>query len=214
MKRPLAWALAAGVAAFAGATPAWAQLGPTGSPAGMSPLINPQASDRQKAPVKQPDALPGASSNSERVTPQAADHPVAQMEPTDALFDAINRGDMGSARDAINRGADLSARNVLGMTPMELSVDLNRNDITFLLLSMRGSDSNPVTATAQKGKSPFGKATKEAQVQRHPAAPAKSAARVAPPPAPQYPKLFAGNGGTPNPNAGFLGFDSGRSEAQ
>ena len=46
------------------------------------------------------------------------------MEPNDALFDAINRGDIAAARDAISRGADLGARNILGMTPMELSVDL------------------------------------------------------------------------------------------
>jgi hypothetical protein len=59
------------------------------------------------------------------------------MEPTDALFDAINRGDIGTARDAISRGADLHGHNVLGMTPLELSVDLGRNDISFMLLSMR-----------------------------------------------------------------------------
>ena len=64
----------------------------------------------------------------------------AEMEPNDELFDAINRGDIAAARDAISRGADLSGRNVLGMTPMELSVDLGRNDISFLLLSMRGGD--------------------------------------------------------------------------
>ena len=63
------------------------------------------------------------------------------MAPTAALFDAINRGDIIAARDALNRGADLNAQNVLGMTPIDLSVDLGRNDITFLLLSMRsGSD--------------------------------------------------------------------------
>ena len=60
------------------------------------------------------------------------------MEPTEALFDAINRGDIGTARDAISRGADLHGHNVLGMTPLELSVDLGRNDISFMLLSMRG----------------------------------------------------------------------------
>ena len=62
------------------------------------------------------------------------------MEPTEALFDAINRGDIAAARDAISRGAELNGHNILGMTPMELSVDLGRNDISFLLLSMRGTD--------------------------------------------------------------------------
>ena len=62
------------------------------------------------------------------------------MEPNEALFDAINRGDIGAARDAISRGADLQGHNILGMTPLELSVDLGRNDISFLLLSMRAGD--------------------------------------------------------------------------
>ena len=30
------------------------------------------------------------------------------LQPTDALFDAINRGDIAAARDALNRGADLN----------------------------------------------------------------------------------------------------------
>ena len=59
------------------------------------------------------------------------------MSPNDALFDAINRGDIAAARDALSRGAELDAHNLLGMTPMELSVDLGRNDISFLLLSYR-----------------------------------------------------------------------------
>ena len=62
------------------------------------------------------------------------------MQPTDALFDAINRGDIATARDAISRGADLQGQNILGMTPLELSIDLGRNDISFLLLSMRAAD--------------------------------------------------------------------------
>ena len=61
------------------------------------------------------------------------------MSPNDMLFDAINRGDAGDAREALARGADLGAHNVLGMTPVDLSVDLSRNDITFLLLSLRGA---------------------------------------------------------------------------
>ena len=65
------------------------------------------------------------------------------MEPTDALFDAINRGDIAAARDAVSRGADLGGRNLLGMTPLDLSIDLARKDITFMLLSMRGGDSAP-----------------------------------------------------------------------
>ena len=39
-----------------------------------------------------------------------------------------------------NRGADFDATNVLGLTPIDLSVDLGRNDITMFLLSLRGAD--------------------------------------------------------------------------
>ena len=134
------------------------------------------------------------------------------MQPTDALFDAINRGDIAAARDALNRGADLNGVNILGMTPMELSVDLGRNDISFLLLSMRGEDSNrgssagretppsaPPGKTVHAGKS-GGKAASGKAVRVANGAVA-SKPRVTP-------KLFANDGGTPLPSAGFLGFDS------
>jgi hypothetical protein len=127
------------------------------------------------------------------------------MSPNDALFDAINRGDIAAARDAINRGAELDARNILGMTPMELSVDLGRNDISFLLLSLRPEDnrSASTSAAAQQG-SVVGK---QPPVKRA-SAPVK-AARSTPvrPREPAAPRLFANDGGTPNPSAGFLGFD-------
>ena len=91
-----------------------------------------------------PPALPGSHAQPTAVVP--ADKVVADMDPSSALFDAINRGDSVAARDAINRGANLDGRNVLGLTPIELSVDLNRNDISFLLLSMRGAAGTPVVA--------------------------------------------------------------------
>ena len=87
------------------------------------------------AKIPPPPALPGAASTG---SPAPANHAPVDMEPTDALFDAINRGDIATARDAISRGADLHGQNILGMTPLELSIDLGRNDISFLLLSMRG----------------------------------------------------------------------------
>lgn len=156
-----------------------------------------------KAPPKvaPPPALPGAEAHGNGAAP--ASRAPSDMEPNDALFDAINRGDLEGARDAINRGADLNARNVLGMTPMELSVDLGRNDISFLLLSMRDNGGTPPrTAVAAETKKPPTKSAKPSPV-----------AKVATVPQPvptQAPKLFAGDGGTPIPNAGFLGFDSAR----
>ena len=169
-------------------------------------LPQPPAAPQQKTAPS--PALPGAASNTGAAAP-AARSPT-DMEPTDALFDAINRGDMAGARDAINRGADLNGHNILGMTPMELSVDLGRNDISFLLLSLRPSDDGrsrpPPVATATA-------------VRPAPARPQKQEARRSQPPATvqvavpaqaQTARLFSGDGGTPIPNAGFLGFDSGR----
>ncbi len=135
------------------------------------------------------------------------------MDPTDALFDAINRGDIAAARDAVTRGADLGGHNLLGMTPIQLSVDLARNDITFLLLSNGGGQS----AAAERGPPGGGKtaaqllsasAVSGKPVNRKAARPAQTVRATGPAPQ-QMPRLFAGNGGTPIPTAGFLGFDPG-----
>ena len=104
------------------------------------------------AKIPPPPALPGAASTG---SPAPANHAPVDMQPTDALFDAINRGDIATARDAISRGAELQGQNILGMTPLELSIDLGRNDISFLLLSMRAADDGrsrqaPPTRTTAK----------------------------------------------------------------
>jgi hypothetical protein len=135
------------------------------------------------------------------------------MPPTDALFDAINRGDIAAAKDALSRGADLNGHNILGMTPLELSVDLSRNDITFLLLSMQDA-ARPVTSPTQAG------AAASHGAPAKPAAPAKLAAerpkavrvsatqpRPHTPPASGEERAYAvTDPGTPNPQVGFLGF--------
>lgn len=84
-----------------------------------------------------PPALPGAVASDEAAP---SSHAPLDMNPTTALFDAINRGDLTAAKDALSRGADLEGSNVLGEKPIEMAIDLNRNDITFLLLSMRNND--------------------------------------------------------------------------
>ncbi len=186
----------------------WAQLGgPALSGNGIGPVNNPAGEQQQAkgaAPARPlPPALPGAKSNPDLVAP--ATRLPTDMNPTEALFDAINRGDIGAARDAINRGADLDGQNVLGMTPMELSIDLSRNDISFLLLSMRGADTGsrqPPQQTAAKGKG---------QKPAHDVFAATKAApvpKVTAPPPPRVARLFSGDGGTPVPQAGFLVFDS------
>lgn len=166
-----------------------------------------QAGAAEKPALPAPAAVPGAKARDQAAP---ATRMASDMQPTEALFDAINRGDIAAARDSLNRGADLGGVNILGMTPMELSVDLGRNDISFLLLSMRGEDSGrgaravgrdttQAVASAKPGQPP-----KAVAVVKH-GAPANAAVAAKPV---ATPRLFANDGGRPQPNAGFLGFDS------
>ncbi len=151
----------------------------------------------------QPAALPGASSKQDQAAP--ASRPASEMSPNEALFDAINRGDIADARDAIGRGADLGARNILGLTPIDLSVDLSRNDITFLLLSLRGapgSGSGAKTVAANSAKPRPAAGT-------HRTATTLFAARTpaaVPDPSPKRQLVVSSDPGTPAPQVGFLGF--------
>ncbi len=168
-------------------------------------------SDRVNAPVTNgtptiknavpapPPALPGATLNRDRAAP--ANRTELDLPPTDALFDAITRGDMASARDALNRGADLNARDVLGLTPVDLSIDLARNDITFLLLSLRSSQPSatgpaPKAVAARSGPPPK-VATLQQTVTR-------TVPRALVAAAPERPAV--GDPGKPDPAVGFLGF--------
>jgi len=182
---------------------AWAQLGMPGAPPGSGNIATGrnQQSAPEKPPIPAPDAIPGSKP---REPAAPATRAAGDMQPTDALFDAINRGDIAAARDALNRGADLNGVNILGMTPMELSVDLGRNDISFLLLSMRGEDAGRGSRVDARDTTPAAKPKKGTEVARR-GAPAKPVPVAAKPVA--TPKLFANDGGAPVPNAGFLGFD-------
>lgn len=115
---------------------AHAQGVPGSSPAGMS---GPNIQPRGPEPDIAPPALPGAGD-----TPGIATAPkIAKAvtgDPTAALFDAINHDDYNAAQDALSRGADLNAQNPLGETPLDLSIDLNHNNITFMILSARNED--------------------------------------------------------------------------
>lgn len=129
--------------------------------------------------------------------------PALDMSPTEALFDAINRGDLAAARDAINRGADLNGKDVLGESPLELSVDLGRNDISFLLLSMRrviGTDQPQNVALGAGPPAPPQRGRRHQHQLR--AAELETSSAAAP---------VSLGGGTPVPAAGFLGFDFGHS---
>lgn len=203
----LAGALALGLLA----SPAKAQqnnitggiLGPGSSTAGAGDSIGSQQNG--KPAPRRPSALPGT--RTEKTEPAPAEHLASDMAPNAALFDGINRGDMAYVKDAISRGAELNARNILGLTPLDLSVDLGRTDITFLLLSLRGAEGGEYNGPSSPGSGKGGKALLQAAAKAEPK-PAKAArvAREAVPAAPAKPKLFADDGGAPIPNAGFLGF--------
>lgn len=158
--------------------------------------------------------LPGARTREDMVAP--ADRPAMQMRPTEALFDAINRGDIAATRDAIGRGAELNGRNILGFTPLETAVDLGRKDIVFLLLSLRGMDDRPNAAPpgVRPGSASAAFRALEQQqpaprqdARRQPTGPRPAAEQAAPMPASaRTPSQYAGDGGSPSPDAGFLGF--------
>jgi hypothetical protein len=191
-----------------GASASWAQLGGpglSGNGVGPAPDIAGQQAPKEAPKRALPPALPGAKSDPSLVAP--ATKQASDMNPNDALFDSINRGDLAAARDAVNRGADLGAHNVLGMTPMDLAIDLSRNDILFMLLSERGADTSGRGAPLppSKGAKALLAAQKQPVVER---TRVTASVKVAAPSQPRVAKLFSGDGGTPVPQSGFLGFDS------
>jgi len=137
-----------------------------------------------------PAALPGAESAEED-----AGHANKDLNPTAALFDAINRGSLNAAKESLNRGADMGARNVLGQKPIDLAIDLNRNDIIFLLLSMRTyNDTGDTRLASETDSADEGHASIKGQAVRE----VSSRKTVTP----------HISGGVPRPDVGFLGFDT------
>ncbi len=172
-----------------------------------APNIGGQSLPQQAGPARPPPmGLPGAQP---KAAPAPATTPPITMNPTDELFDAINRGDLAAAQDAVARGADLNGHNVLGMTPVQLSVDLGRNDITFLLLSAGGGEAAPSSASAAGLLHAGGKGVGGGKVARNAERRSSKLVRATAPSPVQTPRLFAGDGGAPIPSAGFLGFDPG-----
>jgi hypothetical protein len=165
----------------------------------------PEVQPKAPTPDFAPPAIPGAG-----IAPGIATAPKVakadQGDPTTELFTAINANDYTSAQDAISRGADLTAQNKLGETPLDLSIALNQNSITFLLLGARNEDGPPVPAAAEAAT-----ATTHHHVYGYGhATPASLDAPPAPTPAPRAyaPAAMGNNQGTPNASAGFLGFGS------
>ena len=200
---------------FAVLLPTASALAQSANPAQLqNPGMKQGAANRgsgQGAREQAPPALPGSRAEPTAVVPPSKT--AADMPPTEALFDAVNRGDLASAKDAIGRGADINGTNVLGLTPLELAVDLGRNEISFLLLSLRGgagysTASGP--ARPAPAPKPPSRAERLAAERAERATRTRQSAAEPVASAPQTVRLFSGNGGAPAPQAGFLGFDSGR----
>lgn len=173
------------------------------------PIVSGSGKGAEPKPA-QPPGLPGAALGQDRIAP-ADKSATSDMQPTDALFDAINRGDIVSARDALSRGADFNAKNVLGLTPLDQSIDLGRNDITFLLLSLRGSSPAPERSAvtpvkAGKGDTRQPPVRAETTAAKKPTPAPRPVAQQAPPRPVAQATSRPGDSGTPNPQTGFLGF--------
>jgi hypothetical protein len=189
-----------------------------GQPLGPSPALAQFAGPAPEAPAsaasRPPPALPGLAAR--RAPQPIPGDPNANLSPTAALFDAINRGDLPAARDAVSRGASLEERNVLGLTAIDAAVDQGRNEIMFFLLSARGAtrpQQTPDSALSPAQRAARNRAAAaEAERSARAAAAALGGGRGAPRgPAPvTRPRLFANDGGAPRPEMGFLGFDAGR----
>jgi ankyrin repeat protein len=147
-----------------------------------------------RTPDIAPPALPGANTLAPVATGPVVQKP-AQGDPTAALFAAIVKGDDGAAQTAVGRGANLNAQNQFGETPLDLAIALNRTGITFLLLQTRNE-----LAAQTGGPEPMG-----APWTLNSPSPATQKAAT-PVMAPQPRVSLPTDGGTPNPNAGFLGF--------
>lgn len=192
----------AGAFALAGlSVPAYAQMGGAGlnpgSPIGGVPHLH-RPNDGDQPP---PPGLPGASELNSTSSSQVQ---IENEDPTKVLFSAINHDDYTEARAAISRGADLGAHNALGETPLEMSIALNHNNITFMLLSMRGADSGnmpqPVPAPAPAmiaANNVRAHQVRPYRVRQAPARPVQTPVSQA---------SVSQDPGVPNPSAGFLGF--------
>lgn len=119
-------------------------------------------------------------------------------EPTLLLFTAINEGNVPYVRDAINRGADLEGHNILGQTPLDMAIDLNRNPITFLLLSLRSNKNRTLVATPAAPQEKPTAPTENMNVSEK----AQLLQNL-----PLMPVEYDTAGTTQNPSHGFLGFD-------
>lgn len=191
----LAFSLALGIALGVMTLPAYAQLSAQGmGGAGGGPKAQPE----DQAPDIAPSGLPGLSSATQAPATGPQLQRPASGNPTQNLFAAINGNNYAAAQQAVSQGADLNATNQFGETPLDLSIALNRNDITFMLLGTRNE------LMAQGGGGIMGAPlTLDNTPATHRTAPAGKPRKAAP-----LVTKLPDNPGTPNLQAGFLGFGS------
>lgn len=173
--------------------PAFAQM-PGSSLANPNGNI-PSAPAQQVPPNIAPPGLPGAGQAPVATGPVMQKPPAG--DPTQALFAAVNKGDYNAAQDAISRGADLTAHDAFGETPLDLSIALNRSNITFLILQARNEDGGG-NGIAPGPAFPPGSGTNLPSPALD-ATPARAEARPALP-------VMGNDPGKPDPSSGFLGF--------
>jgi hypothetical protein len=148
------------------------------------------------------------------------------LSPNDELFDAIDRGDTSAARDAIARGAALDATNAVGQTPIDESVALGRNEITFLLVTLLHAGGSDITDAqgpmAMPPPNTLGLSSKDERAVSTPVSffgpssastqPRRTthyyASAESPTETPAAAQSYGGTTGTPVPSAGFVGFGS------
>jgi hypothetical protein len=176
------------------AWPALAQTAP-GGPIGGDLIGGGAPQPRQRVPDIAPAGVPGA------VTAPLATGPSVQKnigDPTAALFNAIDKNNYSAAQDAVSRGADLHAQNPLGETPLDMSVALNRSAIIFMLLAARNEEGD----NARSAPAPSPLYTKHTAPTRTVTVSDRTQASR-PHPLP----VIGDDPGTPDPSAGFLGFN-------
>lgn len=175
--------------------PAHAQSSPAGDM--KAPNVQPQGPAQENLPP----ALPGAGAEPALSTAPAAPK-VETGDPTAQLFAAINSGDYNSAQDAVSRGADLNAQDSLGETPLDLSVGLNQNSITFMLLAARNESGDDAAAGPVQMSAMPAISHSNSSEHTH-TVPARLVE-----PLHTFQPVPSNNPGTPNPSAGFLGFNN------
>jgi hypothetical protein len=140
MVTPTAGLLAALVVAFAWPVHKAEAQAALPAPTSIGPVV--KGGSGFSAPEPSVPGLPGA--HSARVINKGSIN-ADLLSPNDELFDAIDRGDTIAARDAIARGAELNATNAVGQTPIDESVALGRNEITFLLVTLLHAGGSSIT---------------------------------------------------------------------